>query len=348
MNICCFCDNRPQTVGGDYAGYPLISIEELKRDHQESLIVISAGQPYAQQIREQLLQSGFSSHNLHAPTPEHLLYYTNATNLHWSPADVLACAQHLQQSYELFFDQRSKDLFLHRVTLLAGGFDYRSFHAFIRAFADLASDPGPEPFLCPHYDENHFYFHSDFFPLRTHEVFANVGALVGDCALEFAQACQAKGLEYKEIINFEPDPNNFLQLSENMKPFPRIRCLPYGLWSQRSRLRFSNPNQSGPGTPGSLDEDGSLEVDVVSLDELLPDSGISLLKMDVEGAEMEALRGAAETIRRNRPKLAISVYHKRDDILEIPLFIHHLNPDYKLYLRHHSTTFCETVLYAVP
>lgn len=348
VDPCCFCDNHPQRMGGNYAGYPIISIEELKRDHQENLIVISAGQPYAQQIHVQLLHLGFSVHNLHAPTPEHLLFYTIATNLYWSPDELLVYAQKLQQDYELFFDQKSRDLFLQRLALLAGGIDYRSFQTFLRTFADLTSDPDQEPFLHPHYDENHFYFHSVFFPLKNREVFANVGALVGDCAVEFIQACQAKGLEYEEIINFEPDHNNFLLLSENMKPFPRIRCLPYGLWSQRSRLRFSNPNQSGSGTPGKLDKDGSLEVDVVSLDALLPDSGITLIKMDVEGAEMEALRGAVDTIRRNRPKLAISIYHKRDDILEIPLFIHQLDLGYKFYLRHHSTTFDELVLYAVP
>lgn len=346
VNICCFCDNQSQSIGKLCAGYPVISAQELKQDHQESLIVISASRPYAQQIKDQLLKSGFSSDKIQTPSPEHLLYYTNVANLYWPQADVQACAQQLQQVYDLFSDQKSKDLFIHRMALLAGGFDYNSFQDYIDVFADYISGHGPDLFSSPLYDENHFYFHSDFFPLNNHEVFANVGALVGDCAVEFVQACQAKGLEYKEIINFEPDYNNFMKLSENMRQFPRVRCLPYGLWSHGSRLRFSNPNQCGAGAPGSLDTNGSLEVDVVSLDELLPDAEITLMKMDVEGAEMEALRGAAGTIRRNQPKLAISVYHKRNDIFEIPLFIHELHPGYKLYLRHHSTTFDETVLYA--
>ena len=69
--------------------------------------------------------------------------------------------------------------------------------------------------------------------------------------------------------------------------------------------------------------------------------------MDIEGAELEALKGAEETIKRYRPKLAICVYHKPEDIVEIPKYILNINPDYKLYLRHYSDNAGETVLYAI-
>lgn len=348
VNITCFCDNNPQIIGDYRAGHPVISVEELRKDHQKSLIVISVSQPNAQQIRDQLLHLGFTSDRIHTPPPDPLLYYTNAANLYWSSADLLATAQQLDDTCDLLLDQKSKDLFFHRIALLTEGFDYNSYRRFIELFADLTFDLSPNLFLSPRYDENYFYFNSEFMSLENDEVFANIGALVGDCAIEFANACKTKGLQYKEIINLEPDQNNFVLLSANMDHFANVRCLPYGLWSHRSRLRFSNPDQSNTGTPGGLDPDGNLEVEVISLDELLPDVEISFMKMDVEGAEIEALRGAANTIKRNRPKLAISVYHKRDDIFEIPLFIYQLYPGYKFYLRHHSTTFCETVLFAVP
>ncbi|MGA2226736.1 MAG: FkbM family methyltransferase [Syntrophobacteraceae bacterium] len=348
VNITCFCDNNPKIIGGFCAGHPVISVEELRKDHQKSLIVISVSQPYAQQIRDQLLNLGFTSDSIHTPPPDPLLYYTNAAKLYWSPADLQTRAQQLQDTCDLFLDQKSKDLFIHRIALLTGGLDYNSYWRFIQLFADLISDLNPNLFLSPLYDENYFYFNSDFFPVGNKEVFANVGALVGDCAIEFAKACKTKGLQYKEIINFEPDHNNFVQLSANMNHLANVRCLPYGLWSHRSHLRFSNPDKYNACTPGSLDPEGNLEVEVISLDELLPDVEISFMKMDVEGAELEALCGASNTIKRNRPKLAISVYHKRDDIFEIPLFIHQLHPGYRFYLRHHSTTFGETVLFAVP
>ena len=79
------------------------------------------------------------------------------------------------------------------------------------------------------------------------------------------------------------------------------------------------------------------------------DSGerITFIKMDVEGAELKSLMGACNTIRRDRPKLAISIYHKDKDMVRIPLYIRSLIPDYRLYVRHYSNNANETVLYAV-
>jgi FkbM family methyltransferase len=348
IHIASFCDNNPETVGNQYAGHPVISVEELKKDHLGSLVVISASQPYVHQIKDQLARLGFQNDMIHTPQIDPLIYYSNTVKLHWPAADLEENATQLQNTYDLFCDQKSKDLFVHRMALLAGAFDYESFKRFINVFGDFISKRSPNLFSDPRYDENHFYFFSGFFPLKNHEVFANVGALIGDCAIEFVNVCKQKGYQYKEIINFEPDPDNFIKLSANMNHIANVKCLPYGLWSSKARLRFSNPNQSIVGTPGCLDKNGSMEVDVDSLDQLLPDSEISFIKMDVEGAEIEALRGAAKTIKKNTPKLAISVYHNRNDIFEIPLLIHQIHPGYKFYLRHHSTTFSETVLFAVP
>lgn len=348
VTITCFCDNNPELAGTHFAGYPVISVEELKRDHPGSLIVITTSSNYTQQIHDQLLSLGFSPDRVRTLPLDNMIYYSNVAKLYWSPDDLPLHAQQLQDTYNLFADRKSQELFIHRIALLTGGFDYNSFHQFIDEFADFHIPHGPNLFSGPLYDENHFYFHSDFFPLKQCEVFANVGALLGDCAIEFAKACQKKGLVYKGIINFEPDPDNFALLTENMAELPNVRCLPYGLWSCKTRLRFANPDQAGSGAPGYLDGAGDMEVNVASLDDLLPDEEITLIKMDVEGAEMEALRGAAETIRRNRPKLAISLYHERDDVFEIPLYIHQLYSGYNFYLRHHSTTFSETVLFATP
>ncbi|MFH1618985.1 MAG: FkbM family methyltransferase [bacterium] len=69
--------------------------------------------------------------------------------------------------------------------------------------------------------------------------------------------------------------------------------------------------------------------------------------MDIEGAELDALKGAAETIKKNRPKLAICIYHKPSDLFEIPLFIKSLVPEYRFYLRQHQPISCDLVLYAV-
>lgn len=68
--------------------------------------------------------------------------------------------------------------------------------------------------------------------------------------------------------------------------------------------------------------------------------------MDIEGAELDTLRGAAQTIKKYKPKLAICIYHRVLDFYEIPMFLKSLVPDYKFKVRQHEPGFCETVLYA--
>lgn len=74
---------------------------------------------------------------------------------------------------------------------------------------------------------------------------------------------------------------------------------------------------------------------------------ITFIKMDIEGSELEALKGAKETIKQFKPKLAICVYHKKEDLLEIPQYILSLNPGYKLFLRNAASIPTDVVLYAL-
>lgn len=87
----------------------------------------------------------------------------------------------------------------------------------------------------------------------------------------------------------------------------------------------------------------------ISLDEYFAQSGIgdcSLIKLDIEGAEPEALLGAEKTIGQMKPKLQISIYHKIEQFFDIPLFLLSKFPDYSFYLGHHTLWFWETILYA--
>ena len=74
---------------------------------------------------------------------------------------------------------------------------------------------------------------------------------------------------------------------------------------------------------------------------------VSYMKMDIEGSELRALHGAERQIRENHPKLAVCVYHKNEDILDIWNYLRELVPEYRFYLRHHTVVGTETVLYAV-
>jgi hypothetical protein len=92
---------------------------------------------------------------------------------------------------------------------------------------------------------------------------------------------------------------------------------------------------------------GNVEIEADSIDNVCENENVSFIKMDVEGSELEALKGAQKQIKANKPKLAICVYHKKEDLLTIPQYILSVRPDYKLYLRHYGGLTTDLILYAV-
>ena len=93
---------------------------------------------------------------------------------------------------------------------------------------------------------------------------------------------------------------------------------------------------------------GTVTIETAAIDEIVKDDKVTFLKLDVEGAEMKALQGAKNTIMKNKPRLAVCIYHKPEDIIEIPAHLLSLNPDYYFYIRYYNFSYNETVLYAIP
>ncbi len=172
------------------------------------------------------------------------------------------------------------------------------------------------------------------------EYFADVGALDGYTTKVFFDHFPG-GHAYV----FEPNPKQFAVTKEHLREYPEAELFPYGAYDENTVLRF-DPAEGDEGQ-AKVSEIGSIKVEVRRLDDLLGDRKVTFLKMDIEGSELAALRGAERIIREQRPKLAICVYHKPEDIWEIPDLILRYHPDYRLYLRHYSISYTETVLYAV-
>lgn len=147
--------------------------------------------------------------------------------------------------------------------------------------------------------------------------------------------------EFKRIYSFEMDKFNFEKIS-GLKYDDRVRLLNYGLWSEETICSYDANT-----TSSSLGEGGDYTAQCVALDSVCKDEKVTFIKMDIEGAETNALIGAESIIKRDKPQLAICLYHNSDDIWEIPLMLNKWVPEYKMYIRHHSETFTETVLYAV-
>lgn len=111
---------------------------------------------------------------------------------------------------------------------------------------------------------------------------------------------------------------------------------------KKEELRFSKNGNAG----SRITVHGATKIYVDSIDHMHAKVRVTLIKMDIEGSEMAALKGAEKIIKRDRPKLAVCIYHNPEDIFEIPFLIKKLVPEYKLYIRHHSDTYAETVVYA--
>lgn len=103
--------------------------------------------------------------------------------------------------------------------------------------------------------------------------------------------------------------------------------------------------ETGGGGSRVTQQETGTYIDTVSLDQCVSDK-VTFIKMDIEGVELEALKGSREIIRKYRPRLAISISQEKD-LVEIPSYIKELVPEYKLYVRHYSNVASETVLYAV-
>jgi len=363
VNPACFCDSNPSRSGELYCGLPVISSSELRRNHKNSLIFITIG-AHRDQIRQQLVDMGCEKDKiLSIADQEAMIYYTHLAQWLWPEADLKAHADDLQAVYELLSDQKSREIFTSRIALFVRGADYRSFRTFISELSDIGPFQGTSFQECrcsTNYDrESYLQFNNDLITLSEHEVLVDGGAYTGDSTIEFIQACVKNKASYRRIYCYEPDPQIFDELQTNVARYDSIILRPYGLWSHSATIRFADSSILRPGstrivsvygdhTDLSGSESGITEISTTSIDEDLADETVSIIKMDVEGAEMEALRGAKKTIVRCRPKLIISAYHKRDDLFEIPLLIHKMVPEYKIYLRHFSSNFGETTLFAIP
>jgi hypothetical protein len=97
-------------------------------------------------------------------------------------------------------------------------------------------------------------------------------------------------------------------------------------------------------------QSSNLEVECITLDEFKKynSTKVDFIKFDIEGAELEALKGGIETIINDRPQLAVSIYHSPEDFIEIPVFLMRNLENYKFYIGHYSTGVFETVLYCTP
>lgn len=188
------------------------------------------------------------------------------------------------------------------------------------------------------------YFSCPFIKPIGEEIFVDAGVLDGLSTIDFKLWA---GKNYKCSYLFEPQKDVISDIESNLKNID-YNLIDKGLWNKKTDLYFRAGTEDNPGGFALTEiENTGEKISVTTLDDEMMDVPVTFIKMDIEGSEYKALLGGEEVIRRYEPRLAICVYHKPEDIIEIPKLIMELNPKYRLYLRHYSFSWTETVMYAI-
>jgi len=320
-----FVDANESRQGTECCGLPVLSpLEAISRYGESHIFVVTVWRNYLK-LEKQLKTSGARHVRPFLPFlwrhAEALLPYYN----HDLPSRMLSQKRHIYEAFDLFEEEHSRREFLFQLQWMLS--------------LEAAEIPPCSPL-------NEQYFPSDIFsPSRT-EVLIDAGAFDGDTIQEFLFRTQN---QFDKILAFEPDPDNWRLLNSFVATLPthlreKIRLYPVGLGARREVLRF---DASGS-VSSAISASGGTEIQVMSLDEILQDVSPTYIKMDIEGAELDALAGGATIIARSRPKLAACVYHKQSHLWEIPIQFKRLSRHYRLYLRRYRDEFGDVVCYAVP
>jgi len=242
------------------------------------------------------------------------------------PHRILARAGEMAAGYDLLSDDQSR----------------REFCAQIRwrCLLDYACLPKPD-------DPREMYFPAGLLRLLPDEVFVDCGAFDGDSIRSFLDRASGR---FGHIYALEADAGNVRSLNRYRSELAqdvaeRITVLPYAVARQDGVAHFCAQGFEGSKVTETA---GTQEVECRSLDSALAGVQPTLIKMDIEGAELDALAGGKETMARSSPAMAVCAYHKCDHLWIIPQLLKAANPDYRIFLRRYAEDCWETVYYAVP
>lgn len=311
IHINFFFDNNPAKANSELEGIPVVypndNIDLLRRF---PIIIAST---WHEEISTQLIDIDSYLHTINASEFDYEM------NIHFLDTED---EKHLLWLYYRIQDEDSKKLFINLLRYRSSGeFKYLPKSSFSQ------------------------YLHP-FLSLTNNEIIIDGGAWQGDTAEFFLNKFQAS-----KVISLEPDPQNYTVL-QGLKNIYKERLIhfPYGLWDKRTTLYFNSTDVLGDehSIGCSISDQGDIKIEVEALDALVSQLDIipSYIKMDIEGAEYEAILGASQTIKQHKPKLAICLYHKPKDLWQLPKLIHQIRDDYSFSLGHHFHGWTETVLYA--
>jgi len=316
IKIQCFCD-KIKIGKEENTGLPIIKPSDLNKDYKDAIIIISTFY-YANEIKKDLILNGVCENRIFE------LFLNKKRGVEGK--DITQHLAGYERAFNIVADQKSKDVIMGRLQCILTPFPIIPLHLIKIKISNVSAQ----------------YFDDEMIHLDHDEVFVDGGMFTGDTAMSFFKHTNNK---YKYYYGFEPDENNCTKAEENLINKTNISIIPKGLWHDEGEINF---NSGLGGSSGFGNEINNPVVKVMSLDAFFSDKiPPTFIKMDIEGAELEALKGCENIIRKFKPKLAICAYHKPEDIYTLPEIIKQYRNDYTFYFRHYTNSLAETVLYAI-
>lgn len=179
--------------------------------------------------------------------------------------------------------------------------------------------------------ENNYsdYYDFDLLSCDENEVLVDLGAYTGDSALSYIENFGV----YKKLYCYEITESSLESMKERLEPYENIVIRNVAAGEENTTMYLQSQDSASSGN--RIGEEEGIPVKVVRLDDDIEEA-VTFIKMDIEGSELAALKGAKEHIRKDKPKLAICTYHNNHHIWEVPRLMKELNPDYKLYMRYNG------------
>lgn len=309
-NVVGFLDNDAEKQGQKMKGLTIFSPSILKEYSLDEIMVLICGLTTAE-ISKQLYAMGVTNYYsvYHLDMPVELRTSCRQDNIDSNDIEWLI---------NRVEDERSKEVVKSIVEKRRTGFfDY----------TDL-QEKGSE------------YFIDEFFQKEDMEIFVDGGGYDGDTIEEFIEWTKN---QYEKIYTFEPQKDKAEIIRNKLWRYEgKVELFEKGLYDSITELSFCDGNEVLSGKIG--DDGANSKIHTIDIDSAI-NGKVTFIKMDIEGAELNALKGAEQTIIRNKPKLAICIYHKPEDMWQIPQYIDSLVPEYKFYIRHFGMRYAGTILY---
>lgn len=324
--IVCFIDKNK--IESKIDNINIISLEESKKYNIDTIIIGIFSYPKEcnmSDIVSLLEKYNFNKIITFEEMFQNYYEYFPKANYYWlaPPTVFKKDIKRINKAREIFADEKSKTIF-----------DSQIKHRLGESYKVLEKP-----------DYNNIQYFPEDVPLQKDNInFVDLGAYIGDTLINILY----NGIKINKILAFEPDIKNYKELSINIKKLQKehnieeIFLLPVGVSDAIELASFNYAPSDG----SFFSDSGEINVPIVNIDDIIYGFKPTYIKMDIEGLEFKALNGLKNTIIKDRPNLAISLYHLPTDLYDIPLWFNENFENYSLYLRVHFSHCFETVLYA--